>query len=192
MLDYNILSQKPNITVVKNGEYVTYKDLLSQTYNGNFIQGGRIVYVEKYYTARPDLISLAVYGDDKYGDIICKRNGISNPFELNEGMYLYTPDIGIVSKLCTGTKIGDDILDEFKSIKPNKQFSINYNSNYKGNGTSSGVGRNRKSGNTGTQETIDKQRKDLRKYKNERRSPADQTITDRNYIIDRSLGIVIY
>ena len=32
----------------------------------------------------------------------------------------------------------------------------------------------------------------LRKYKNERRSPADQTITDRNYIIDRSLGIVIY
>lgn len=192
MLDYNILSQKPNITVVKNGEYVTYKDLLSQTYNGNFIQGGRIVYVEKYYTARPDLISLAVYGDDKYGDIICKINGISNPFELNEGMYLYTPDIGIVSKLFTGTKIGDDILDEFKSIKPNKQFSINYNSNYKGNGTSSGVGRNRKSGNTGTQETIDKQRKDLRKYKNERRSPADQTITDRNYIIDRSLGIVIY
>lgn len=192
MLDYNILSQKPNITVVKNGEYVTYKDLLSQTYNGNFIQGGRIVYVEKYYTARPDLISLAVYGDDKYGDIICKINGISNPFELNEGMYLYTPDLGIVSKLFTGTKIGDDILDEFKSIKPNKQFSINYNSNYKGNNTDSSADRNRKSGNTRTQETIDKQRKDLRKYKNERRSPADQTITDRNYIIDRSLGIVIY
>ena len=192
MLDYNILSQKPNITVVKNGEYVTYKDLLSQTYNGNFIQGGRIVYVEKYYTARPDLISLAVYGDDKYGDIICKINGISNPFELNEGMYLYTPDLGIVSKLFTGTKIGDDILDEFKSIKPNKQFSINYNSNYKGNNTDSSADRNRKSGNTRTQETIDKQRKDLRKYKNERRSPADKTITDRNYIIDRSLGIVIY
>lgn len=192
MLDYNILSQKPNITVVKNGEYVTYKDLLSQTYNGNFIQGGRIVYVEKYYTARPDLISLAVYGDDKYGDIICKINGISNPFELNEGMYLYTPDLGVVSKLFTGTKIGDDILDEFKSIKPNKQFSINYNSNYKGNNTDSSTDRNRKSGNTRTQETIDKQRKDLRKYKNERRSPADQTITDRNYIIDRSLGIVIY
>lgn len=189
MLDYNILSQKPNITVVKNGEYVTYKDLLSQTYNGNFIQGGRMVYVEKYYTARPDLISLAVYGDDKYGDIICKINGISNPFELNEGMYLYTPDLGIVSKLFTGTKIGDDILDEFKSIKPNKQFSSNYNSNYKGNDNGSTIGRNRKSG---TQETIDKQRKDLRKYKNERRSPADQTITDRNYIIDRSLGIVIY
>lgn len=192
MLDYNILSQKPNITVVKNGEYVTYKDLLSQTYNGNFIQGGRIVYVEKYYTARPDLISLAVYGDDKYGDIICKINGISNPFELNEGMYLYTPDLGVVSKLFTGTKIGDDVLDEFKSIKTNKQFSINYNSNYKGNNTDSSTDRSRKSGNARTQETIDKQRKDLRKYKNERRSPADQTITDRNYIIDRSLGIVIY
>ena len=190
MLDYNILSQKPDITVVKNGEYVTYKDLLSQTYNGNFIQGGRIVYVEKYYIARPDLISLAVYGDDKYADIICKINGISNPFELNEGMYLYTPDIGIVSKLFTGTKIGDDVLDEFKSIQPNKQFSINYNSKYKGETNSSG--RNTKSRKVNNQETIDKQRKNLRKYKNERRSPADQTITDRNYIIDRYINKNIF
>ena len=189
MLDYNILSQKPDITVVKDGEYVTYKDLLSQTYNGNFIYGGRIVYVEKYYTARPDLISLAVYGDDKYGDIICKINGISNPFELNEGMYLYTPDLGVVSKLFTGTKIGDDVLDEFKSIQTNKQFSINYNSNYKGESNSNIYNKGLKNNN---QETIDKQKKDLRKYKNERRSPADQTITDRNYIIDRTLGIVIY
>ena len=104
-------------------------------------------------------------------------------------MYLYTPDLGVVSKLFTGTKIGDDVLDEFKSIQTNKQFSINYNSNYKGESNSNIYNKGLKNNN---QETIDKQKKDLRKYKNERRSPADQTITDRNYIIDRTLGIVIY
>lgn len=192
MLDYNILSQKPDITVVKDGKYVTYKDLLSQTYNGNFIQGGRIVKVEEYYVARPDLISLAIYGDDKYGDIICKINGISNPFELNKGMYLYTPDISIVNKLFTGTKIGDDILDEFKSIQQDKRFSINYKSNYKGETLPNNKGKNSSSNNNSNIETIDKKKKSLRKYKNERRSPADQTITDRNFVIDRSLGIVIY
>ena len=190
MLDYKILKNKGKL-YKKNSDGTTeeFLDLLTKSCNSMDSTAGDIIIVNKYYIARPDLISLAVYGDDKYGDIICKINGISNPFELNEGMYLYTPDLGIVSKLFTGTKIGDDILDEFKSIKPNKQFSSNYNSNYKGNDNGSTIGRNRKSG---TQETIDKQRKDLRKYKNERRSPADQTITDRNYIIDRSLGIVIY
>jgi hypothetical protein len=35
------------------------------------------------YVARPDLLSLDVYGNDMYVDIICKLNGIGNPFELN-------------------------------------------------------------------------------------------------------------
>ena len=37
------------------------------------------------------MISLAVYGDDRYADIICKLNGISNPFELNENNILFIP-----------------------------------------------------------------------------------------------------
>lgn len=50
--------------------------------------------VTKEYIARPDLISLDAYGDSLYADIICKINGISNPFELNEGIkvILPTPD----------------------------------------------------------------------------------------------------
>ena len=189
MLDYNILNQKPTITTVKDGEYVTYKDLLSQTYNGRFIHGGRIVEVEEYYIARPDLISLAIYGDDKYADIICKINGISNPFELNKGTWLYAPDISVVTSLFTGTKIGDDILAEYKTKNNNNKFNGNYKSNY--------TGKNKKSGDyvsslTNNAETIDKKKAKTKKYKNERRSPGEQTVMDKNYIIDRSLGIVIY
>lgn len=43
------------------------------------------------YIARPDLISLDAYGDDMFADVICKLNGISNPFELNTGMKLIIP-----------------------------------------------------------------------------------------------------
>ena len=48
--------------------------------------------VPEEYIARPDLISLEAYGDTMFMDIICKINGISNPFELNEGMKLIIPN----------------------------------------------------------------------------------------------------
>lgn len=47
--------------------------------------------VTRDYIARPDLISLDAYGDTMFGDVICKLNGISNPFELNVGMKLLIP-----------------------------------------------------------------------------------------------------
>ena len=43
------------------------------------------------YIARPDLISHDAYGDSMYADVLCKLNGISNPFELNKGMKLILP-----------------------------------------------------------------------------------------------------
>ena len=46
---------------------------------------------EEKYIARPDLISLDAYGDPMFADVICKLNGISNPFELNMGMILVIP-----------------------------------------------------------------------------------------------------
>lgn len=50
-----------------------------------------VMQVEKKYVARPDLLVKSVYGSNEYTDIICKLNGISNPFELNEGMMLVMP-----------------------------------------------------------------------------------------------------
>lgn len=59
--------------------------LIPSRYNYN------IFTVTKDYIARPDLISYDAYGDETFADIICKVNGISNPFELNEGMKIIIP-----------------------------------------------------------------------------------------------------
>jgi len=95
MLDYNLLKNKPSINI--NGEdgidllYKTLNYVDDRSSRGHFIQ------VNQYYVARPDLISLACYGEDKYGDIICKLNGISNPFELNENMVLFVPTMEYIN-----------------------------------------------------------------------------------------------
>lgn len=47
--------------------------------------------VTERYIARPDLVSQDAYGDTMFTDVICKLNGISNPFELNTGMKLVIP-----------------------------------------------------------------------------------------------------
>lgn len=54
--------------------------------------------VTKEYIARPDLIALDAYNDPNFADIICKVNGISNPFELNEGMEIIIPTMSSLSE----------------------------------------------------------------------------------------------
>ena len=50
-----------------------------------------ILEVTDRYIARPDILSKDIYGDVLYSDLLCKLNGISNPFELNKGMLLVIP-----------------------------------------------------------------------------------------------------
>ena len=113
-----------------------------------------IIIVNKYYIARPDLISLAVYGSDEYADLICKYNGISNPFELNENDVIVLPQYHEFQNLIdtvnntTSELVNDDVSD-----------NTNYSSN---------------------------------KKKSDRRSPAQTTTGDKNFIIDKSLGVVFY
>lgn len=59
--------------------------VIPQYYNYNIFN------VTEKYIARPDLVSYDAYNDVMYADVICKLNGISNPFELNEGMKLILP-----------------------------------------------------------------------------------------------------
>ena len=93
MLNYALVNGKPQITK----DNVNYIDLLADLYNlDNASFSGYPIVVEHYYIARPDLISLAVYGSDEYADIICKINGISNPFELNEGAVIIVPSISFI------------------------------------------------------------------------------------------------
>lgn len=53
----------------------------------------QVIEVTKDFVARMDLISYHIYGTDKFSDVLCKLNGISNPFELNEGMSLVIPEL---------------------------------------------------------------------------------------------------
>lgn len=89
-LSYSILNNKSSI---KSDylEEVIY-NLLDQTFEIPQIGFSfNVLMVDKEYIARPDLISLDAYGDTQYADVICKLNGISNPFELNEGMEILIP-----------------------------------------------------------------------------------------------------
>lgn len=89
MLDYKIVNFKSKVS--RNGQ--EYVDLMSKSFDKNVKMRGQICVVNQYYVARPDLISLAFYHDDRYADLICKVNGISNPYELNEDDVLLIPDI---------------------------------------------------------------------------------------------------
>ena len=74
----------------------------------------RLVNVSKSMVARPDLLSYHLYSDDSYGDLLCKLNGIQNPFELNEDMVLVCPAPSDLYKFF----IEDDFPEEEQKRKP--------------------------------------------------------------------------
>lgn len=113
MLDYRLINTKPLITVNSK----TYRDLLTKTIDDEKNWNANVVIVNKYYVARPDLISLAIYGDDKYADIICKINGISNPFELNEDDVLLIPNINYLNECLSKQRVPSEIISN-----PKKDF----------------------------------------------------------------------
>lgn len=111
-LYYGLLNKKKEIEL--KGEKC--QDLLTKTFNDNIPLAGYVTFttVSHEYIGRPDLISLALYGTDEYGDILCKINGISNPFELNEGMELVCPVQSIIDYLTdvVDTEVGDALIKD--------------------------------------------------------------------------------
>lgn len=170
MLYYNSIENKAIINKYdkKSGYYQSMYDLMSESvyplYNhlqdwDNWYQNARLIIVKKEYIARPDLISLAVYGTDEYADIICKINGIQNPFELMEDMTLICPSRTSVDEMINKTSqrsAGFISSDDFE---------------------------------TDNIANVDRGNK---KLLNERRSPAEATVNDFNYIINKDMGIVFY
>lgn len=110
MLDYDSIIYKPSaVKTDTDGTSQKFLDLLAKTVHtygdgdmdwDALFKDLRPVAVRSEYVARPDLISLAVYNTDKYADLICKLNGISNPFELNEDMVLYVPGLDRIESMC--------------------------------------------------------------------------------------------
>lgn len=125
MLDYKLVDYKSKIT--NNGE--TYIDLMSEVWQNVNPDDGQYVVVEHWYVARPDLISLAMYGTDQYADIICKVNGISNPFELNEGNIIFCPTMSFINNSCKAASGSSELIssdsDEISAQKSTWQKAKN-------------------------------------------------------------------
>lgn len=90
MLQHYILNQKTETINTILGEKII--NLLDKTFNIPKDFTFQLIEVSSDYIARPDLISQQIYDTDRYTDILCKINGISNPFELNEGDLLIIPE----------------------------------------------------------------------------------------------------
>lgn len=108
MLDYKLINYKPKI----NKDNDSFIDLMADVFNEKAMYNPSIIIVNKYYVARPDLISLAMYGDDKYADIICKINGISNPFELNEDDIIVVPNIEYLNECILKTRVASELISD--------------------------------------------------------------------------------
>ena len=85
-------------------------DLLYQTFQIPEDFKYNVCLVTREYVARPDLLSLHAYGTVNYADVLCKLNGISNPFELNEGMYIVCPDANDIPLFYNVDHTADDAL----------------------------------------------------------------------------------
>ena len=121
-LNYQTLTYKPiQKRTLENGKSESYLDLLAKTWSEHKDDYSNALIVNQYYVARPDLISFAVYGTDKFGDMICKFNGISNPFDLNEGMILQIPSLDDAIRYCNDREYyACDLLKDTDGIKKNE------------------------------------------------------------------------
>ena len=75
-----------------------------------------ILEVSDRYISRPDLLAHDVYGDTLYTDLLCKLNGISNPFELNKGMLIIVPSPECIMDFMKDVTIEE--LDDYVENKP--------------------------------------------------------------------------
>lgn len=80
----------------------------------------RAIEVSPEHIARPDLVSKILYDTTIYGDLICRLNGISNPFELNEGDVLIVPEYQDLEKFLAYADAEENIEDTDKDIRESK------------------------------------------------------------------------
>ncbi len=113
MLINSLLKNKPTIFSKTVGEDIIH--LGAMTFDMPSQVSYNIYSVSKSHVARPDLISRIMYGTDIYGDFLCKVNGISNPFEINEGDIILVPLEIAPPMLLAELPIKSPIIDEIVS-----------------------------------------------------------------------------
>lgn len=129
-LNYGLIKQKPELNYkFLDGTSQDIKDLLVKTFDDtiDFSNAYTLVEITKEYIARPDLVSFVLYHTDEYADILCKINGISNPFELMEGNILICPTEEYVNRFSRAMKDDmDGLATESSSlIKKTQSFKKN-------------------------------------------------------------------
>lgn len=109
-----VLSKKENVYSEYLGEEIV--DLLGKTFEIPNEYNYEVIKVDPGYECRLDLISKDIYNDEIYTDVLMKLNGPSNPFEINEDMYIIVPTLESVTDF---------------TVKPNKIWNIDENSSSK-------------------------------------------------------------
>lgn len=113
MISIETLRAKPEI---KNAENENIIDLTSNTYDQKNVNIKSIAMVTSELEMRPDLVARIYYGNSNKLDYILKFNGISNPFSLEAGTYLFIGEEGDLdacfSKGTTENVKESDIRDE--------------------------------------------------------------------------------
>lgn len=93
MISYPVIANKETNTIDGRYNDEEFNDLTDPTFTIPESFNYQVYVVDDMYTARPDLLSLHIYKTVNYADVLCKLNGISNPFELNKGMIIIAPDL---------------------------------------------------------------------------------------------------
>ena len=106
-----------------NSEYLGEEiiNLLDKTFIIPEYYNYNIFDVTEEYIARPDLISYDAYGDSMYADVLCKLNGISNPFELNKGMRMIIPSPEYITHFIIKPSVNEMESDESNNVPVAKQ-----------------------------------------------------------------------
>lgn len=98
MISYPVIANKETNTIAGRYNGEEFNDLTTPTFTIPDEFKYQVYVVDDMYTARPDLLSLHIYKTVNYADVLCKLNGVSNPFELNAGMIIIAPDIADLPK----------------------------------------------------------------------------------------------
>ena len=121
MLRNHLLDNKPQTKSKYLDEDII--DLGAQTFTFPSQFTYRLLQVGETYIARPDRLSLDLYGTPAYGDLLCKINGISNPFELNVNDILVIPDVSFLQEFDMVPQIETEGDDETKPVAKQRKDS---------------------------------------------------------------------
>lgn len=112
----SLLKNKPTIFSSTAGEDIIH--LGAQTFRMPAWAAYTVYKVSKSHVARPDLISRIMYGTEIYGDFLCKVNGISNPFEINEDDVLIIPNLNNMGDFMMEDTYNDSLEETNDKPKP--------------------------------------------------------------------------